>query len=1245
MKKHILKATILLLLSVPLAGAATVESLYEDSIARNLAQMEEFYNQGRWEEAMRLGRGILKDAPKDSKEAFRAQDLIVLSLDGKNKEILANEARKKKRQEEEEASTLLNEANTLIAQQNYLFAIEKLEKTLKINGGDAQTWFLTGYTYLKLKKRKEAYKALKQCLKLDSNHERALFHIAGLSYEINHSNEAEEYAKKLIEIIEKKLEEYKQIFSGQKNKGFNDKALATTRKITALQNNLAQACSMHGILAQNRKAHKEALPSLEKATKLNPNNSENWFRLGNCYLSLKIYHQASIALEQAVLLRENKLKESSNSSSNLFDNGKNDEAVVAELEIRKLKLETAQALYALALTNAKKGDSRTALNNIDKALKLKPDFIQARYNRALILAQNNELDDALDEMRKVLKDCTPNSLQAKKAVKTITVMMDQLARRDSPKEYALSKSSQSKSIEINKPIKYMTGLGGKDAENKLEDVFPRLREIAKLVNMRNYDEAIRRLVYLRSSHPDIADIHSILAQCYMEQNRLGDAEKSFYKALAIQPNHEEALNGLAYIFATREEKLDIALKYAKKAIEINETKPEFHHTLGWVLFKSGELKSSIQAFKRALELRPKYLIAKYDLGLAYYLTKDYSKALEAFNGVLAINPTHDKASMFKAITLAKTNNAEEALTTLDNLKNNTIQNSALNKVVSNLYTKIKLAHDRHTELPVPEIKSPVYIEKLMDEANEYRRNGLVTRAKEKYLECQRLDPDRYEPYKALGEMYAESGLNIPALSAFEKADKLKPNDYEILMHIGRMLQKLNKVEKAREYFARSEALEYREAEPKYYLGLIAYESKEFDEAESYALDALRVNPNYHKAMALCGMARMRLNRLKPARDIYETLYAKAPANSSIKRHARQKIWEITKMMAPAQYPSVEDAMEEKDQMVRKITEDNSSKNKIVPNQKVSKAIEEYGKNTMTPEDKQWVLSQLDKFGKINTPTLSVPLKGNVTNQTLSSKEKKWVVNKLQNFNEHSSKYALPEDLKSNDKYTIKATEKKFVRLPDKADSLISSGLAKAEKGLLAKALEDFQNAVKLSPSNTEALVNLGFLNTTQGNFKDAFDAYAKLTVIKPEDSLGHLGLGNLYWLGGQAEKAIDQWNLIKDGFYVDKNLNILALNEKVWSRMLEVDPVDVEAHSNLGLTYMFSGEYLKALTEFQAVNQLEAGHPEHQFYQAQLHALLYVQNKNKTNKAQSQKILEILSQGAEPFPHSERLKKYVASLK
>lgn len=1242
MKKHLLKATILLLLSMPLAGAATVDSLYEDSISRNLAQMEEFYRQGRWEEAMRIGRGIIKDAPKDSKASYRAQDLIVLSIDGKNQEMLANEARRKKRQQEDDAANFVTEGSSLLSQQNYKAAAERFNKAIKAKGGDAQTWFLAGYANLKSGNRKEAYKALSQCLKIDPNHERALFHIAGLSYEFNHSSEAEQYSKKLIEVIENKLAEYKAIFSGQKTQGLNDKAIATTRKITSLQSNLAQACSMHGILAQNRKAYREALPSLEKAAKLSPNNSENWFRLGNCYLSLKTYHQATIALEQAVLIRENKLKESSSNAARLLDAGKTDEAVAAEIETRKYKQETAQALYALALTNAKKGDNRTALTNIDEALKLKPDFIQARYNRALILAQNHELDDALDEMRNVLKDCPPNSKEAKNAIKTITMMMDQIARRDNPAEYA-SAQKPSKMIEVDKYVKDMHGLGGKPKEVELEDVFPKIREINKLVKLRNYDEAVRRLLYLRSNHPEIADIHSILGECYMQMNRLGDAEKAFKQALAIQPDHPEALNGTAYIYATREENLDVAIKFAKKAVSIDGMRAEFHHTYGWALFKAGEIQKSIECFKRALELNSQYMLARYNLGLAYYISKDYTHALSAFNAVLQTNPTHDKALMFKAIALAKTNNAEEALDTLEKLKKNTIANSALNKVVSNLYTKIKLAHFRHTDLPVPEIKSPAPVEKLIAEGNKYRKDGLVNRAKEKYLECQRLAPDRYEPYFALGEMYAESGLNVPALSAWEKAEKLKPDNYDIIMNIGKMHQKLGHTSKAKEYFARAEALNYKDPEPKYYLGLIAYETKDFEGAESYALDAIRVDPNYHKSMALCGLARIRLNRLKPARDIYEALYAKAPSNSSIKRHARLKIWELTKMMAPAQYPSVEDAMDVKDQMVRKAT-DPGDPSQIKPGKVSENAGIEYGKNTMTPEDKAWVLKQLDKFDSVKAPTVSAPLGTKVSKTTLSEKEKKWVENKLQSVGASNSKYALPDELKSGEKYSIKTTAKKVERAPDKCDTILRSGIAAAEKGLIANAVSDFNKAASVSPDNTEALVNLGFLNTMQGNFKDAFDAYAKLTVAHPEEPLGHLGLGNLYWLGGQADKAVEQWNQIRGEFIIDTNLNILALNKRVWSRMLEMDPVDTEAHSNLGLVHMFSGEYLQALAEFQAVNQLESGHPEHQFYQAQLYVLLYTQNKNKTYKKDAQRLLEILTQAPQAFPHSERLKKYVASL-
>jgi tetratricopeptide (TPR) repeat protein len=956
MKYRLIKATILLLILWPAALPAAMDFIFEESLAQSLARMESLYSGGKWDEAMHIGRGILKDAPKDHPAARRAHDVIILAIDGRNKELIANENRGKAKQKQENSQQLVTEGAKLLNEKNYAAAAEKLSQAVKLYAGDAQTFFLLGYAQLQAEKRKEAYQSLKQCLKLNPDHSRALFHIAGLSYEFNHGAEAENYAATLIAAIEKKLEELKDAFIDQRSKGLNDNAVTTTRKMAALNNNLAQASFMHGVLTQKRKDYKIALKSFERAARLNPASADNWFHLGSCFLQLKVYHQASLALEQSVLIRETILKDLSSNAGRLLDAGKSDEAVEAELQTRKIKEEIAKGLYLLAIAHGKKKETANAIRNIDRALELKPDFVQGRYARAILLAEDNNFEEALEQMRMVLKDSTPNSSQAKKAIKTITFLMDLIARRDNPTEVAAAQPKK-QMVDVDQYVKDMPGIGGKEAEVRLEDVFPRLREINRLVSMRNHAEAVRRLLYLRTQHPDIADIHAILGHCYMEMGRIDDAATCFDQAILLQPDHSEALNNMAYILATKVEKLDVALDYINRALARDSLRAEFHHTHGWVMFKTGEIKKASESFARAIELKPNYLLARYNLGLANYIGKNFPAAIEAFEGVLAINPHHHKALLFKAIGLARTNNAEDALKTLENLRSKLTEKSVLARVVGDLHARIKLAHERLTDLPVPELKSPAPIERLMAEAMAFRSKGLVTRAKEKYLECQRLAPDRYEPWFALGEMYAEAGLNTPALSAWERAEKLNPEDFSLQMNLGKMHHKLGKPDKARQFFTRAQALREKDAEPRYYLGLLAYEAKSFESAESYALSALRLKPDYYKSMALLGMARVRLNRLRPARDIYETLYAKAPADSSIKRHARKKIWELTRMMAPAQYPSVEDAMEVKNQIVKKVA-GNPEQSGYKPAPGEENAFAEYGKNTMTIEDKAWVLKQL-----------------------------------------------------------------------------------------------------------------------------------------------------------------------------------------------------------------------------------------------------------------------------------------------
>lgn len=1247
MYKKIIAATIFLLYFYPSIVNATMEDALNSNLSRSLAHMEELYASGKWDEAMEIGRGIIKDAPKDHKAAYRAQDLIVLSLEGKNQEILQNKKRENNRQREDAAQKMIVEGNKLFKDNNYKSAAEKYISALKITSGDAQTYFQLGYSQLKIGHERQAYESLNKCLQLNSKHARALFHIAGLSFKFNKSEEAEEYTSKLIVLLEKSLEENKRIFQSQQSGSLKGQSVDTAAKITSIKKNLAQAAILNGMLLQKRKNYKDAAKSYLKASKIKTDDPDLWFRLGICYLNSSTFHQAAISFEQAISLRESKLKLLVIESKRLINEGLTDKAIEVELKQRNIRDELANTLYMLALTNNKKNDPKAALTTIEKSLEIKPDFWQGRYTKAVLLASNNRFDEALDEMREVLKESKPNSNEAKKAVSMITTLMDKIARRDNPVEVKVEEIAQNNVVYVEKNVKDMPGIGGKDLEVTLEDVFPKLREISELVKAKNYAEASRRLIYLRGKHPEIADIHAVLGSCYNEMGRLNEAESCYKKTIEIQPNHAEALNGLANIWAGKGANLDKALEYAEKAIKEDSMRPEYFHTHGLVLFKKGELRKSIESYKKALGIRPNYMLARYDLGLAFYLVQGYQAAIESFDAVLALNPTHQKALLFKSICLAKINEPEMAIENLKYLKETLEPKSALAKVVKDFEQKIIDARDRNEAIPVPEVKTTVNIDRLLAEARDLKSKNLVTSAKEKYLECQRLAPTRYEPYNELGQMYADSGLNKAALSAWEKAAELAPKNYDIFMNIGKMQHKVGQIDKAKNTFETASKIKPKDSEPLYYIGLIAYEDKNFETAVVYAKDALKLKSNYFKAMALLGMSQVRLDRLVEAKATYEKLYAKAPVGSSIKQHARIKIWEINKGLKPEMYPSYDNAIAVKKELEDKagIGEKTENDTIVIASPKISftpseeELIAEYGKNTMTPNDKELVLNTFEKLGQVKKHTLSEALQGKTV---ANSKESQWFKNKMQRF-ETSKKYGLPSEVK-NDERSVMNIEETYVRVPDRSDQMTKMAIESMAKGFVIQAADEFKKAVEISPHNIDVLLNNGFFNTLQGNFKDAFDAYAEATVSHPENNLARLGLGNLYWLGGQADKAIEQWQMIKGKYHNNEEFSATSKAEMVWKRMLEIDPLDVDAHANLGLVYMFSGDPTKAIVEFEAVGNLERNHYEQDYYRAQMHMLLYTLNKNRIHKKEAESLLEKITKNSQSFPHSAELRKYVAKL-
>jgi len=70
--------------------------------------------------------------------------------------------------------------------------------------------------------------------------------------------------------------------------------------------------------------------------------------------------------------------------------------------------------------------------------------------------------------------------------------------------------------------------------------------------------------------------------------RYPEAEEQFKKVLASDPEHASALNYLGYMLADQNTKLEEALGYIKRAVDLDPTNGAYLDSLGWAYFRLGK---------------------------------------------------------------------------------------------------------------------------------------------------------------------------------------------------------------------------------------------------------------------------------------------------------------------------------------------------------------------------------------------------------------------------------------------------------------------------------------------------------------------------------------------------------------------------------------------------------------------------------------------------------------------------------
>jgi len=113
-------------------------------------------------------------------------------------------------------------------------------------------------------------------------------------------------------------------------------------------------------------------------------------------------------------------------------------------------------------------------------------------------------------------------------------------------------------------------------------------------------------------------VYFVRAMALEELDEWDKAEADLKKALALRPENPHVLNYLGYSWADRNINLPQARAMLMQALSRAPTDPFITDSLGWVLFKQGDLKQAVLLLERAVSLKPYDPVLNDHLGDAYF---------------------------------------------------------------------------------------------------------------------------------------------------------------------------------------------------------------------------------------------------------------------------------------------------------------------------------------------------------------------------------------------------------------------------------------------------------------------------------------------------------------------------------------------------------------------------------------------------------------------------------------------------
>ncbi len=288
------------------------------------------------------------------------------------------------------------------------------------------------------------------------------------------------------------------------------------------------------------------------------------------------------------------------------------------------------------------------------------------------------------------------------------------------------------------------------------------------------------------------------------------AEHAFKGSLALDPKRVDALLGLADI-ARRTNRPEEAGHYLEQARRLAPDNAAVEHAWGRYLQLRKEFVRAEQAFRRAIELNPRALQPRLDLGnLCLNNLQKAKEATDAYRDAVALSPTDAGARFGLGLALLAAGQPDQA----------------------------KKELEEATRLGPKNAMPWVALSKLHFARKEYE---LAISAGAKAVDIQ---PTLSAAHLALGDALLAKGDSEKALAAYQEADKVAPKSAPVYVKIGIAYETQQRWTEAEQAFLTAVKLDPKQAVAYNNLAWRAAERRtNLDKALVWAQQAVALQPN------------------------------------------------------------------------------------------------------------------------------------------------------------------------------------------------------------------------------------------------------------------------------------------------------------------------------------------------------------------------------------------------------------------